>query len=68
MTNPTTRIHNTITNEVIDRPMTDEEYEVFLKGQKEPILTEKELAEKEAKEMLLIKLGITQEEAKLLLS
>lgn len=29
MTKPFTRIHNTATEEVIDREMTDEEYELF---------------------------------------
>ncbi len=30
MTNPTVRIHNAESNEIIDRPMTDEEYAEYL--------------------------------------
>ena len=29
MTNPTIRIHNLETNEIVDRPMTDEEFEQY---------------------------------------
>jgi hypothetical protein len=67
MTNPMTRIHNTETGEIIDRPMTDEEYAVYLDGFKEPILTEEELAKAAKRQALLDKLGITEDEAKLLL-
>lgn len=63
------RIHDTSTDEVIDREMTDDEYAVFLTDQ-ELHLAEKAKAEQaEAdKAALLAKLGITADEAKLLLS
>jgi phosphopantetheinyl transferase (holo-ACP synthase) len=69
MIKPITRIHNQETNEVIDREMTDEEFEAY----KLDKIAVAELAkEKEAKEAakaaLLAKLGITAEEASLLLS
>jgi hypothetical protein len=68
MPNPTIRIHNTETNEVIDRPMTKEEFAEF----KELIASvekreEEEAAKQLSKEALLEKLGITAEEAALLL-
>lgn len=68
MTNPITRIHNTETGEIIDREMTDEEYALYLDSFKDPILSEQEIVAKEAKAALLTKLGITADEAKLLLS
>jgi len=68
MTNPMTRIHNTETNEIIDREMTNEEYALDLDSFKDPILSEKEIANKEAKSALLDKLGLSDDEAKLLLS
>ena len=69
MTKPMIRIHDTSTDEVIDREMTDEEYAVFLVDQ-ELHLAEKAKAEKAEtdKAALLAKLGITADEAKLLLS
>jgi hypothetical protein len=69
MTKPTIRIHNTETDEVIDREMTNEEYAAFLADQ-ELQLAEKAEAEQAAadKAALLAKLGITADEAKLLLS
>ena len=69
MTKPMIRIHDTSTDEVIDREMTDEEYAAFQADQ-ELQLTEKAKAEQAAadKEALLAKLGITADEAKLLLS
>jgi hypothetical protein len=69
MTKPMIRIHDTLTDEVIDREMTNEEYAAFQADQ-ELVAAEKEKAEKvEAdKAALLTKLGITADEAKLLLS
>jgi phosphopantetheinyl transferase (holo-ACP synthase) len=69
MPNPIIRIHNSETNEVIDREMTAEEFEAY----KLDKIAVAELAkEKEAKEAaktaLLVKLGITADEAALLLS
>jgi len=68
MTNPMTRIHNTETGEIIDREMTNDEYATYLDSFKDPILSEQEIVAKEAKAALLDKLGLTEEEAKLLLS
>jgi hypothetical protein len=68
MTKPMMRIHNTETDEVIDREMTDEEYAVYSAEQElyanEKLASEKAKADKAA---LLDKLGITAEEAALLL-
>ena len=63
------RIHDTSTDEVIDREMTNEEYAAFQADQ-ELQLVEKAKAEQLAadKVALLAKLGITADEAKLLLS
>jgi hypothetical protein len=68
MTKPIVRIHDTSTNEVIDREMTDDEYAAFLADQ-ELQLVEKAKAEQAAadKVALLAKLGITADEAALLL-
>jgi hypothetical protein len=68
MPNPTIRIHNIETNEIIDREMTDAELESHLA--QEAIDLEKaelRLAKEAAKIELLAKLGITEDEAKLLL-
>ena len=69
MTKPTIRIHDTQTNEVIDREMTDAEYadyqELQAKAEADKTAMIKAQADKAA---LLIKLGITDDEAKLLLS
>jgi hypothetical protein len=69
MSNPKIRIHNTETNEIIDREMTDAEFVIYEAEQ------EKHTAEKIAKETrakakqeLLDRLGITAEEATLLLA
>jgi len=63
------RIHNTETDEIIDREMTDAEFTQHKKRQQ---IAAKEEAEAEAKETakaaLLSRLGITAEEAVLLLS
>jgi hypothetical protein len=47
MSRPITRIHNTETDEVIDREMNDEEYKVY---QEMNAMTEQYQAEAEAKE------------------
>ena len=69
MPNPIIRIHNSETNEVIDREMTAEEFEAY---KLDKIVFAELAKEKEAKEAakaaLLSKLGITAEEASLLLS
>lgn len=65
----TVKIHDAQTNQIIERKMTDEElanYEARIAAKEE----EKRVAEAaaNAKTALLAKLGITEEEAKLLLS
>ena len=69
MTRPMVRIHDLATDEVIDREMNDAEFAAYQADQ--DALAEKAAAEaaKDAeKEALLAKLGITADEAKLLLS
>ena len=69
MANPIIRIHNSETNEVIDREMTAEEFDAY---KLDKIAIAEAAKEKEAKEAakaaLLTKLGITADEAALLLS
>ena len=69
MKKPLTTIHNTETNEVITREMTDEEFAQHQARQEAEAnrLTEAE-AKATAKAALLTQLGITEDEAKLLLS
>jgi hypothetical protein len=69
MTKPFTRIHNTATGEIIDREMTDEEYALF-KTDVEANAERQAQAEAKAaqKAALLNRLGITEDEAKLLLA
>ena len=66
---PMVRIHNTETGEILDREMTAEEYEQHLA---ETAAAAALLAEKEAKAaqkaLLLERLNITEDEAKLLLA
>jgi hypothetical protein len=68
MTKPTIRIHNSETDEVIDREMTAAEFKKYeatiLNDQAEQVEAEIKAT---AKSALLQKLGITQDEAKLLL-
>ena len=68
MSNPIIVEHNSETNEVIEREMTDAEYAAHLKSFEPLPLTEEQIAAEEAKTALLEKLGITADEAKLLLS
>jgi hypothetical protein len=69
MSRPQVKIHNIETDEIIIRDMTDEEladYEAFQAAELQKIEDAK--AEKKAREALLDRLGITAEEARLLLS
>ena len=69
MARPTVRIHNTETNEVIDREMNDTEFAEYKKDQAEIAAAKAEAEVKaQAKAALLAQLGITAEQAKLLLS
>lgn len=66
---PMVRIHDISTDEVIDREMNDQEFSEWQAQQAENAKQEAEAqAKAEAKAALLAKLGITQEEAQLLLS
>ena len=68
MTNPTIRIHNTETNEIIDREMNDAEYAQYETDQADFAAKEQAVAKQAtAKAALLAKLGITEDEAALLL-
>jgi lipoate synthase len=69
MSKPIVRIHNIETNEVIDREMTDIEFANYQAKLNKQIQTEAEAqAKATAKSALLVKLGITEDEAKLLLA
>ena len=69
MTRPIVREHNIATNEIVDREMNDAEFELYLENQTKLANTLTHLGAKAAeKSALLTKLGITEDEAKLLLS
>ena len=68
MTKPIIKIHNTETDEIIEREMTDVEYAEHLKSFEQKPLTPKEAKAEADKAALLAKLGITADEAKMLLS
>jgi hypothetical protein len=69
MKKPMVRIHDLATNEVIDREMNDLEFAEYEAEQTARIAAENELiAKTNAKSALLEKLGLSAEEAKLLLS
>jgi len=69
MTKPMIRIHNTETDEIIDREMNNAEFAQYEADQAAGKKRKAELEIKEnAKSALLEKLGITAEEAALLLS
>jgi hypothetical protein len=69
MTKPMIRIHNTETNEIIDREMTDAEFKEYKIQQEEATKRQAQIAAQvEAKAELLNRLGITAEEAALLLA
>ena len=63
------RIHNIETNEIIDREMNDEEFTQYQARELEKQIEQAEAeAKAAAKAALLEQLGITEEQAKLLLS
>lgn len=68
MANPMIRIHNVETDEIIDREMTDEEFETY-EAERKAIEDEAkaEAAKSKAKADVLDRLGITEDEARLLL-
>jgi len=68
MTKPMIRIHNQATDEVIDREMNDQEFAAYEADQAAQATAQAEAEAKEtARQALLTKLGITAEEAQLLL-
>lgn len=69
MTKPIVRIHNIETDEITDREMTDAEFKQYKADQIAALAIKEAEATKAAeKTALLAKLGITEDEAKLLLS
>jgi hypothetical protein len=69
MAKPTIRIHNSQTNEVIDREMNDAEFAAYEADQAANAVRQAEAEAKViAKAALLKKLGITEAEAELLLA
>ena len=69
MSRPMIRIHNTQTDEVIDREMTDAEFAQYEASKAAYAIEQAEAeAKAQAKAALLAQLGITEEQAKLLLS
>jgi hypothetical protein len=69
MTKPIIRIHDTLNDEVIDREMTNAEFAQYEADQAYFAAKKAEAETKaEAKSALLDRLGITEDEAKLLLS
>jgi hypothetical protein len=69
MSKPMVRIHNQATDEVIDREMNDAEFAQYEADQAAQAILESEAeAKATAKAALLTQLGITEEQARLLLS
>jgi hypothetical protein len=69
MTRPTVRIHDLATNEVIEREMNDAEFAQYEIDQAEAAeRATAEAAKAAEKDALLARLGITADEAKLLLA
>jgi len=69
MSKPMVRIHNTETDEVIDREMNNAEFAQYQADQATEVARKAEAEAKAiAKAALLTQLGITAEQAKLLLS
>jgi len=68
MAKPIIRIHNTETDEVIDREMTAAEFKIYEADQAAEIARIAEATAKAAqRQALLTRLGITEEEARILL-
>jgi len=68
MTNPTIRLHNSSTDEIIDREMNAEEFSQYKADQAAELLRQAEAeAAATQKAALLARLGITADEAKLLI-
>ena len=68
MTRPIVRIHNTETDEIIDREMTDAEFAEYEAKQAAQAAAQAEAeAQATARQAILDRLGLTAEEAQLLL-
>jgi hypothetical protein len=68
MARPIVRIHNIETNEVIDREMNDQEFAAYEADQAAQAAAQAEAEAKAAqRQALLTRLGITEEEARILL-
>jgi hypothetical protein len=68
MNNPTIRIHNIETDEIIDREMTNAEFAAYKADQEAETIRQAEAeAKAAAREAILDRLGITVEEAAILL-
>jgi hypothetical protein len=68
MTKPMIRIHNTETDEIIDREMTDTEFAAYEANQAAQATSQAEAeAKATARQAILDRLGLTAEEAQLLL-
>jgi hypothetical protein len=66
---PMVRIHNAETDEVIDREMNDSEFEAYKAQQAVAVAAAEAKAKADAdKSALLARFGLTEDEAKLLLS
>ena len=69
MTKPMIRIHNSQTDQVIDREMTAAEFKIYEADQAEQLVKQAEAEAKAAqRQAILDRLGLTSEEAALLLS
>ena len=69
MSKPIIRIHNAETDEIIDREMTVAEFKVYEANQAAEASHQAEIeAKANSRQALLERLGITEDEAKLLLS
>ena len=68
MTKPIIRIHNIETDEIIDREMTVAEFKIYEADQEAQAIRKAEAEAKEAaRQTILDRLGLTADEAKLLL-
>jgi hypothetical protein len=68
MTKPIVRIHNIATDEVVDREMNDQEFAAYEVDQAVNAARQAEAEAKAAqRQALLTRLGITEEEARILL-
>jgi hypothetical protein len=68
MTKPMIRIHNTETDEIIDREMTAAEFKIYEADQAAQAIQEAEVEAKEiAKAAILDRLGLTADELKTIL-